>query len=240
MQQNSDVSRYQTLLCQKGGGTSCEFGSLLLVPINQSLLWVRSLYVQSEQTSLPRLDLVVIAYTDAAGETQVRVAATLQEALQQAFCPSGADECQVPTTRETNAPALPSPNGETPSENNPPSSTTSTTTPGSSSTTTPPATTPPSGAGGLTGPNAGKVVDLVNQLDAATTKMKQDAASGNFGAFGQDIADIQSIADQLKAITGSSSGGGGSPPTTASAPASGAPPPTGSALGTPRVKVAPG
>jgi uncharacterized membrane protein (UPF0182 family) len=243
MQQDSDVSRYQTLLCQQGGGTSCEFGSLLLIPINQSLLWVRPLYVQSEQTSLPRLDLVVIAYTDAAGETQVQVAATLHDALEQAFCPTGAQQCQIPTTRETNAPALPAPNGETPSQNNPPSSTTSTTTPGgSSSSTTPPGTTPPGGSGGLSGPNAAKVVDLVNQLDAATTKMKEDAASGNFGAFGQDISDIQSIADQLKAITGSTSGGGGgsSPPTTASAPASGAPPPTGSALGEPRVRVAPG
>jgi uncharacterized membrane protein (UPF0182 family) len=208
------------------------------------LLWVRPLYVQSEQTSLPRLDLVVIAYTDAAGETQVQVAATLHDALEQAFCPTGAQQCQIPTTRETNAPALPAPNGETPSQNNPPSSTTSTTTPGSSSssTSTPPGTTPQGGSGGLSGPNAAKVVDLVNQLDAATTKMKEDAASGNFGAFGQDISDIQSIADQLKAITGSTSGGGGgsSPPTTASAPASGAPPPTGSALGEPRVRVAPG
>lgn len=242
MQQDSDVSKNQTLLCQRGGGTSCEYGSLLLIPINQSLLWVRPLYVQSEQTSIPQLDLVVIAYTDEAGDTKVKVASTLHDALEMAFCPTGAADCQIPTTRETNAPSLPSDNGETPNDNGggSTSSTTSTTTPGSSSTTTPP-TTPPGGSGGLTGPAAGQVKTLVDQLNAATDKMKQDAAAGNFGAFGQDIADIQAIASQLKAITGSAGGGGGggggSPPST-TAPAS--PTSTGSASGPPRPRVATG
>ena len=50
-----EVSQQQTLLCREGGGSRCNFGNLILVPLGDSLLYVQPLYVRSERENAPAL-----------------------------------------------------------------------------------------------------------------------------------------------------------------------------------------
>ncbi|MCH2422634.1 MAG: UPF0182 family protein [Acidimicrobiales bacterium] len=71
------VASLQTLLSQRG--SSVLFGELLLVPIGNSILYVRPLYVQAEgDSTVPELERVIVAV----GE-QVVMANSLQEALEE-------------------------------------------------------------------------------------------------------------------------------------------------------------
>jgi uncharacterized membrane protein (UPF0182 family) len=77
---NSDpvVSPELSLLSQRG--STIIFGNLLVIPINNSLLWVRPLYVQSEGTKVPEFRKAIVAY---AGKVAMRD--TLQQALAAIF-----------------------------------------------------------------------------------------------------------------------------------------------------------
>jgi uncharacterized membrane protein (UPF0182 family) len=71
------VASLQTLLSQRG--SSVLFGELLLVPIEDSILYVRPLYVQAEgDSTVPELERVIVAV----GE-QVVMADSLQQALEE-------------------------------------------------------------------------------------------------------------------------------------------------------------
>ena len=71
------VASLQTLLSQRGSNVL--FGELLLVPIENSILYVRPLYVQAEgDNTVPELERVIVA----AGE-KVIMASSLQEALEE-------------------------------------------------------------------------------------------------------------------------------------------------------------
>ncbi|HVM15415.1 MAG TPA: UPF0182 family protein [Egibacteraceae bacterium] len=75
IQADAEVSREITLLSQQGSNVS--FGNMLLVPIGQSLLWVRPLYVEAEgATPLPQLRKVIVVF----GE-RVVMADTLRQSL---------------------------------------------------------------------------------------------------------------------------------------------------------------
>ncbi|MEE2768910.1 MAG: UPF0182 family protein [Actinomycetota bacterium] len=74
---DDDVASLQTLLSQRG--STVLFGELLLVPIEDSILYVRPLYVQAEgDTTVPELERVIVAV----GEDVV-IARSLQEALEE-------------------------------------------------------------------------------------------------------------------------------------------------------------
>ena len=61
IQQNQTVSRQISLLNQQGSKVS--YGDLILVPINQTILYVRPLYVSSEgQTPVPELKQVIVVW----------------------------------------------------------------------------------------------------------------------------------------------------------------------------------
>lgn len=81
------VSQLETLLGQ--GGSDLLFGSLILIPIDQSLLYVRPMYVQDASNEIPLLRRVIVEY-----EGRVAVEETLDEALRVLF--PGA----VPNTQE--------------------------------------------------------------------------------------------------------------------------------------------
>ena len=71
------VASLQTLLSQRG--SSVLFGEMLLVPIEDSILYVRPLYVQAEgDSTVPELERVIVAV----GE-QVVMADSLQQALEE-------------------------------------------------------------------------------------------------------------------------------------------------------------
>ena len=58
--QNPDISAQRTLWGQQG--SSVIMGNLLVVPIEDSLLYVQPLYLESTQTKLPQLQRVIVFY----------------------------------------------------------------------------------------------------------------------------------------------------------------------------------
>src|SRR4029079_1144956 len=76
--QDQLISPQITLWDQQG--SKVIWGTLLVIPIEESLLYVRPLYLQSPDTKIPELKRVVVAY-----ERQIVMAPTLSEALVQIF-----------------------------------------------------------------------------------------------------------------------------------------------------------
>lgn len=75
IQADPDVSREITFLGQQGSRVT--FGNMLLIPIEQSLLWVRPLYVEaSGATPLPQMKKVIVVFGD-----RVVMADTLRQGL---------------------------------------------------------------------------------------------------------------------------------------------------------------
>jgi len=88
--QDPEISAQRTLWGQQG--SQVVMGNLLVVPIEDSLLYVQPLYIQSDQTQLPQLKRVIVFYRAPApaggqGNAQQVVAMrpTLAEALTAAF-----------------------------------------------------------------------------------------------------------------------------------------------------------
>jgi len=76
---DTEVAQEITLLDQQG--SDVRLGNLLLIPIEQSILYVRPLYTQAEgQTPQPRLRRVIVAYGD-----EIVMEDTLREALVRIF-----------------------------------------------------------------------------------------------------------------------------------------------------------
>ena len=78
MQQDTAVSQLQTLLGQKG--SDLKYGNLIMVPVGDSLLYVRPVYTVAESTKVPSLKKVIVEYNG-----QVEVEDTLQQALTAMF-----------------------------------------------------------------------------------------------------------------------------------------------------------
>ncbi|MGK2929696.1 MAG: hypothetical protein ACSLFO_08990, partial [Acidimicrobiales bacterium] len=72
------VSEQQTLLGQSG--STVRFGNLILVPVDNSLVYVRPFYVESEGVQIPELKLVIAFF-----EGNVAVGDTLEDSLSQLF-----------------------------------------------------------------------------------------------------------------------------------------------------------
>ncbi len=83
IQANPLVSSQVSLLNQNG--SSVTFGNLLLIPIENSLLYVRPLYVSSDQNRQPLVQRVIVAYEDQDGSMQISIRETLRLALQELF-----------------------------------------------------------------------------------------------------------------------------------------------------------
>jgi hypothetical protein len=86
MQQDKDFSEQQTLLTR--AGSEVEFGNMLLVPIEQSLLYVRPVFVSAENTRIPQLKFVLVSFQPPEGgdeELSVAFGSTLKEALTKVF-----------------------------------------------------------------------------------------------------------------------------------------------------------
>ena len=77
--QDQVISPQITLWNQQG--SQVIWGTLLVIPINESLLYVRPLYLRSPQTRIPELKRVVVAYQTA----RIVMAETLVQALAQIF-----------------------------------------------------------------------------------------------------------------------------------------------------------
>jgi hypothetical protein len=98
--QQPDISKDISLLNTQG--SRIELGNLLLIPVNNSILYVQPLYVSSEATPLPQLKRVIVVYAD-----KVVMRDTLRESLNVIF---GA----APETLEQTPGQPTAPPGETP------------------------------------------------------------------------------------------------------------------------------
>ena len=76
--QDSEISQLLSLWGQRG--SQVIRGNLLVLPINGSLLYVEPLFIQSEQSGMPQLQRVIVAYKD-----QLVMAETLEQALNLIF-----------------------------------------------------------------------------------------------------------------------------------------------------------
>lgn len=76
MQSDPIVSEQQTLL--GSGGSTVKLGNLILVPVDDSLVYARPFYVESDQVRIPELKKVIVFF-----ESNVAIADTLEEALTQ-------------------------------------------------------------------------------------------------------------------------------------------------------------
>jgi uncharacterized membrane protein (UPF0182 family) len=95
--QNTDISRQISLWDQRGSRVIR--GDLLVIPIEESLLYVQPLYLQAEGGRIPELKRVVVAY-----ENQVVMGETLDAALAELF--GGAPVVgAAPAAREIEVPA---------------------------------------------------------------------------------------------------------------------------------------
>ena len=103
--QDPTISAQRSLWDQQGSRVI--LGNLIVVPIDDSLLYVQPLYLVAEQTQLPQLKRVIVFYQaksgaseDVTGDQVVVMAPTLREALTEAFGsappigPPGAGEAQ--------------------------------------------------------------------------------------------------------------------------------------------------
>ena len=73
--QDTDISRQLTLWDQKG--SQVIRGELLVIPIEESLLYVQPIYLRAEGGTIPELKRVVVAH-----ENRVAMAETLEEGAQ--------------------------------------------------------------------------------------------------------------------------------------------------------------
>src|SRR5262245_20125223 len=76
--QDAEISRQISLWDQRG--SQAVFGTLLVIPIENSLVYVRPLYLRSEGGKIPELKRVVVAY-----EKQIAMKPSLREALDAIF-----------------------------------------------------------------------------------------------------------------------------------------------------------
>ncbi|MGC9358015.1 MAG: UPF0182 family protein, partial [Anaerolineae bacterium] len=83
--QNPTISEQLSLWDQRGSRVLR--GNLLVIPLNDSFLYIEPLYLESESGQLPELKRVLVAY-----EERVAMAPTLQEALIQAIVGEAVEE----------------------------------------------------------------------------------------------------------------------------------------------------
>lgn len=81
--QDSVISPQLTLWNQRG--SSVLFGNMIVIPIGESIVYIRPVYLQAEETAIPELARVIVAYAD-----KVEMQPTLEEALVKVFGGSAA------------------------------------------------------------------------------------------------------------------------------------------------------
>jgi uncharacterized protein len=179
IQQNQTVSRQISLLNQQGSKVS--YGDLILVPINQTILYVRPLYVSSEgQTPVPELKQVIVVWG-----SEVVMQPTLREAIQQLFPGVQANTLE----QQGDRPTVPDDSGDGTGTN---SGTTTTTSPSNSS--TPSVTGEPS-----TDPNV-----LLAQASQLFTDAQTALAQQDLGTYQDKINQAIALVDQAQQLLAAS------------------------------------
>ena len=179
IQQNQVVSQQISLLNREGSRVS--YGDLILVPINDTILYVRPLYLSSEgATPVPELKQVIVVW---GGDVVMRP--TLREAIQEMFPGVDISTFEQPGERQE-APTTEGGTGESP--------TTTTTTPPS------PVPTPPS-----TGEPTQDPAQLLAEASQLFEEAQTAAGTGDFATYGtklgQAIAKVEQAQRMLAATS---------------------------------------
>jgi uncharacterized membrane protein (UPF0182 family) len=77
------ISQEISLLNQQG--SSVLLGTLQVVPVGNSMLYFRPLYVTSTRNQFPKLDYYIVVYAGSSSQSKVAFEPTLQEALSELF-----------------------------------------------------------------------------------------------------------------------------------------------------------
>jgi len=116
---NQDPVISQQISLWNRQGSRAIQGNLLVIPIEQSLLYVEPVYLEAERNSLPTLTRIIVVY-----ENQVVMANTLEDAINAVFQPEETEEPaiirpidEIPTDPDLETQTNPSENQETPLEN---------------------------------------------------------------------------------------------------------------------------
>ena len=102
LNQDPAISAQVTLLNQSG--SSVQWGNLLVIPIQQSLIYVQPMYLLAEQSQIPQLKYVVVATA-----SSVVMQPTLADALARVFSGLGATPTTTTTTGTTTTPGSATP-----------------------------------------------------------------------------------------------------------------------------------
>ncbi|MEA2783691.1 MAG: uncharacterized protein QOK29_5263, partial [Rhodospirillaceae bacterium] len=108
--QQPEVSQQITLL--NTSGSKVRLGNLLLIPIEQSLIYIRPLYVEAEGTPVPQLKKVIVVYGD-----KVVIKDSLREAITTIFpgsAPTTLEQQGAGTIAPPGGTITPPPTGTTP------------------------------------------------------------------------------------------------------------------------------
>jgi uncharacterized membrane protein (UPF0182 family) len=100
--QDPEISRQRTLWDQKGSSVS--MGTLMVIPIEESLIYVQPLYLRAESVRIPELRRVIVV-----AENRIAMEPTLEAALARLFGEAPAGELKPPAseTKPGEPPAAP-------------------------------------------------------------------------------------------------------------------------------------
>lgn len=165
IQQDPTIKQYITLLNQSG--SRVQLGNMLIIPIENSLLYVRPLYITASQTGVPEFKKAIVVHGD-----QIKMEDTLQQALAKIFgsAPQTQEEARAPGASDT--PVTPGASTTT---------TTSTTIPGV--TGTQPATSLP----------PAEVQALLDQADQEFRLANDALRAGNLAAYQDHLNKVQDL-----------------------------------------------
>jgi len=180
------VSTAITLLNQQG--SSVIQGSMQLIPVGNSIVYVRPFYAQSRQEgSFPQFQFVVV-YSQGAGNAFC--GQTVEDGLNQLLGLAPTTPCSISATP-----------GGTGSDT---TTTTTTTTPPGTATTTPATTAPTT----TTVPAAaGSAQELLNQAADALDQAQQALDAGNLGRYQQLVEQARTLVKQARDKQAQTGGG---------------------------------
>jgi hypothetical protein len=168
-----EISAQLTLWDQ--AGSAVIRGNLLVIPVEDSLIYVEPLYLQAEQSAIPELTRVIVAYGDV-----VVMEPSLKSALETIF------------TGTPGGPTTTAPSGTTTG----PGGTTTTTVPSVTSTTVPPVTTTTTISDTLP-TDRGALLDLAEQLyEEARAAQRLD----DWATYGEKIRQLGEVISALQAL----------------------------------------
>ncbi|MFH0915435.1 MAG: UPF0182 family protein, partial [bacterium] len=171
---NDPVISAQLTLWDQAGSDVIR-GNLLVIPVEDSLIYVEPLYLQAEQSAIPELTRVIVAYGDV-----VVMEPDLKSALASIFSATpGGPTTTVPAGTTTTAPGA-----------------TTTTIPTTTTITVPPVTTTTTISGTLP-TDRGALLDLAEQLyEEARTAQRSD----DWATYGEKIKRLGEVLSALRAL----------------------------------------